>query len=448
MSDVIKLKKGLDIRLAGEAERIFSQVALPELFAIRPSDFHGMVPKMVAKVGDKVKAGTVLFVDKQRPEIKFVSPVSGEFKAVNRGERRVILDVVVQADGQQAYEDFGKSTTGNLTRELVVEKLLASGAWTYLKQRPYNVLANPAATPKAIFISAFDSAPLAPDYDFILAGQEQNFQAGLDVLHVLCSNLHLGVSSNSAHKALTQAKKVSLTAYNGPHPAGNVGVQIHHKSPINAGEVVWTLQPQEVISIGKLFAEGIHDFSRIIALTGSEVKKTGYIRTIAGAHILNMVAGNVQSGTLRYISGNVLTGTEIDKEGFLGFYHSQITVIPEGDYYEFMGWALPGLGKYSVSRSFFSWMCSKKQYKLDTNMHGGHRAFVVSGEMDKVLPMDVFPEFLFKAILAEDIDKMEQLGIYEVVEEDVALCEFVCTSKLNLQQMLRTGLNAMVKEVG
>lgn len=448
MSDVIKIKRGLDIRLAGSAEKVFSQVALPELFAIKPSDFQGLTPKMVARVGDQVKAGTVLFVDKHRPEIKFVSPVSGVLKAVNRGERRVILEVVVESDKKMEHEDFGKADVKALSHEAVVEKLLVSGAWTYLKQRPYNVLANPTATPRAIFVSSFDTAPLAPDYEFVINGQEAMFQAGLDALKALTPKVYIGVQANSAAKAFIKATNVEIHAFEGKHPAGNVGVQIHHIAPINAGEVVWTIQPQEVVAIGKLFTEGIHDFSRIVALTGSEVSKTSYVRTRVGASVSTMLAGNLESNNVRVISGNVLTGSEIAKDGYLGYYHSQVTAIPEGDYHEFMGWALPGLGKYSASRSFFSWMCSKKEYKLDTNMHGGHRAFVVSGELDKVLPMDIYPEFLFKAILAQDIDKMEQLGIYELVEEDVALCEFVCTSKLDLQTMLRNGLNLMVKEVG
>ena len=448
MSDVKKIKRGLDIRLVGRAEKVFSQVALPELFAIKPSDFQGLTPKMVAKVGDKVKAGTVLFVDKHRPEIKFVSPVSGELKAVNRGERRVILEVVVESDKKMEHEDFGKADVKSMNREAVVEKLLVSGAWTYLKQRPYNILANPAVTPRAIFVSTFDTAPLAPDYDFVISGQEAMFQAGLDVLKTLAPKVYLGVHADSATKAFTTAGNVEIHSFAGKHPAGNVGVQIHHIAPINAGEVVWTIQPQEIVAIGKLFSQGIHDSSRIVALTGSEVGKPAYVRTFVGASVSTMLKHNLESDNVRVISGNVLTGSEIEQDGYLGYFHSQVTVITEGNYHEFMGWALPGFGKFSVSRSFFSWMCNKKEYKLDTNMHGAHRAFVVSAELDNVLPMDIYPEFLFKAILAQDIDKMEQLGIYELVEEDVALCEFVCTSKLDLQTMLRNGLNLMMKEVG
>lgn len=447
MSDVIKLKKGLDIRLQGKAETVFAQVALPELYAIKPTDFKGLVPKMVAKVGDKVQAGSVLFFDKQHPEVKFVSPVGGELVAVNRGDRRVILEVVVKADNSVAPIDFGKSELSKMSRQQVVDKLLESGAWTYFKQRPYNVVANPAAEPKAIFVSTFDSAPLAPDYDYIITQNEDAFQAGLDVLSKIAP-VYVGTHNKGCSKAFSGAKCEKVTAFDGPHPAGCVGVQINHTNPINAGEKVFTIQPQEVVAIGKLFTTGIHDFSRIVVMTGSEMKKRAYVRTILGAQLTTMVSGNLEDGNVRLISGNVLTGTQVKADGFLGFYDSQITAIPEGDEYEFMGWAAPGFNKFSLSRTFFSWIARNKEYRLNANTHGELRAFVVSNEMEKVFPMNIYPEHLIKAIMAEDIDKMEQLGIYEVVEEDMALCEFVCTSKIAIQKTLRNGLNLMMKEVG
>ena len=447
MSDVIKLKKGLDIRLQGKAETVFAQVALPELYAIKPTDFKGLVPKMVAKVGDKVQAGSVLFFDKQHPEVKFVSPVGGELVAVNRGDRRVILEIVVKADNSVAPIDFGKSELSKMSRQQVVDKLLESGAWTYFKQRPYNVVANPAGEPKAIFVSTFDSAPLAPDYDYIITQNEDAFQAGLDVLSKIAP-VYVGTHNKGCSKAFSGAKCEKVTAFDGPHPAGCVGVQINHTNPINAGEKVFTIQPQEVVAIGKLFTTGIHDFSRIVVMTGSEMKKRAYVRTILGAQLTTMVSGNLEDGNVRLISGNVLTGTQVKADGFLGFYDSQITAIPEGDEYEFMGWAAPGFNKFSLSRTFFSWIARNKEYRLNANTHGELRAFVVSNEMEKVFPMDIYPEHLIKAIMAEDIDKMEQLGIYEVVEEDMALCEFVCTSKIAIQKTLRNGLNLMMKEVG
>lgn len=448
MSEVIKIKKGLDIQLAGKAEKVFGQAELPEFFAVKPADFHGVVPKMAIKVGDKVKAGTVLFFDKYRPEIKFVSPVSGELAAVNRGERRRILEVVVKADGADEKEQFGTANPADLSKEQVVEKLQAAGLWPFIRKRPYNVIANATESPKAFFISGFDSAPLAPDMDFILSGQEDALQAGINVVKRLCDNVHIGVQNEAASKAFKNLKGVTVHAFSGPHPAGNVGVQIHHTMPISKGEVVWVAQPQEIVAIGKLFTEGIYDANRIVVLAGSEVEKKGYYRTKLGASISTLVKNNVKTeDKLRYISGNVLTGLQIDADGYLGAYHSQVTVIPEGDYYEFMGWAMPGLNKFSMSHSFFSWLCKKKEYRLNANMHGGHRSFVVSGQYEKVLPMDILPEFLFRAILVEDIDKMEQLGIYEVAEEDIALCEFVCTSKQSLQATLRKGIDLMIKEL-
>lgn len=447
MSDVIKLKKGLDIRLTGKAETVFTQVALPELYAIQPTDFHNLVPKMVAKVGDKVQAGSVLFYDKKQPEVKFVSPVSGELVAINRGERRVILEVVVKADGQNSSVDFGKADISSLSRKQVIEKMLEAGAWPYFKQRPYNVVADPNAEPKAIFVSTFDSAPLAPDYDFVIKGNEEAFQNGLDVLSKIAP-VFVGVHNNGAAPVFTGAKGVTVTAFDGPHPAGCVGVQINHVNPINAGEKVFTIGVQEVVAVGKLFATGHHDFSRVAVIAGSEVKNKGYFRTVVGAQLSTAVNGNLVSDNVRVISGNVLTGAESKADGYLGFYESQVTIIPEGNQYEMFGWALPGFNKFSAGRTFFSWLTGSKEYKLDTNTHGEKRAFVVSNELDKVFPMDIYPEYLFKAIMAQDIDKMDQLGIYEVVEEDIALCEFVCTSKLPLQKILRNGLDLMVKEVG
>ena len=447
MSEVINIKKGLDIRLQGKADNIFGQAQLPELFAIKPTDFHGIVPKLMVREGDQVKAGTVLFQDKYRSEIKFVSPVSGTVSNINRGERRKVLEVVVKRDESNSFEQFTVGDPASLKRETVIERMLESGVWPLIRQRPYDVIANAQQTPKAIFISAFDSAPLAPDCDFVITGQEKYLQAGVEAMKKLCSNVHIGINANSASKPYTTLKGVQIHKIDGVHPAGNVGVQIHKISPINKGEVVWVTQPQDLIIIGRLFLDGIYDSTKTIVVAGSEVKKPAYYHTRIGACVNTMLKNNVTDQNNRIISGNVLTGTRISNDNYLGYYHNQITVIPEGDYYEFMGWAAPGLGKYSVSRSFFTWLCSKTNYRLDSNMHGAERAIVVSGQYDKVVPMDILPEFLIKAILAEDIDKMEQLGIYEVVEEDLALCEFVCTSKVNIQEIVRNGINLMIKEM-
>lgn len=448
MSEVIKIKKGLDIRLKGKAEQIFGQADLPELYAIKPTDFTGLTPKLSVKEGEKVKAGSVLFFDKYRPDIKFVSPVSGTVKTVNRGERRRILEVVVQSDGSNESETFDKEDLASISREDAIKKMLDGGVWPLIRQRPYDIIANPDESPKAAYISAFDTSPLAPDNDFVVTGQEKYLQAGVDVMKKLCGEVHIGVNGESASKAYHGLKNVHIHSFIGAHPAGNVGIQLHHVMPINKGDLIWVTQPQDLIIIGRLFLEGVYDASKIVVLAGGEVKKPAYYRTKVGACIDTISKGNMEEGNQRFISGNVLTGTEIEKDGYLGYYHNQVSVVPEGDYYEFMGWALPGFGKFSVSRSFFTWMCSKTEYNLDTNMHGGERAIVVSGEYDKVLPMDILPEFLIKSIMVEDIDKMEQLGIYEIVEEDVALCEFVCTSKLNVQSIVRSGIDLMIKELG
>lgn len=447
MSDVIKLRKGLDIRLKGRAETVYGQASEAELYAVKPTDFWGLKPKMAVKEGDKVQAGDVLFFDKQRPEVKFVSPVTGEVQSVVRGERRAILAVVVKASEVPAPAQVGKLDAASASREQVVEKLLATGAWTYFRQRPYNVVADPEAKPKAIFVSTFDTAPLAPDYDHIIRGNEAAFQDGINVLAKIAP-VFVGARANGASKAFADVKGATVTRFDGKHPAGCVGVQINKVNPINAGETVFTIQPQEVVAIGKIFAEGVHDFSRVIVLDGSEVLKPAYYRMTLGAQVKSVTDGNIKADGVRIISGNVLTGAKVDADGFIGYYDSQITVIPEGDKPEFFGWITPGLGKFSASRTFFSWLTGNKEYALDTNTHGEPRAIVVSGEMEKVFPMDIYPEHLVKAILAQDIDKMIELGIFEVVEEDMALCEFVSTSKLPVQKILRNGLNLMMKEVG
>jgi Na+-transporting NADH:ubiquinone oxidoreductase subunit A len=449
MSEIIKIKRGLDIKLQGKAEKTILNAGVTDLYAIKPTDFIGLTPKLVVKPGDPVKAGTPLFFDKNHPEVKFTSPVSGKIADVSRGEKRKILTVIVESDGKNDSIRFNTGNPDGLSREKITETLLESGAWTLIRQRPYNIVANPQHAPKSIFISGFDSAPLAPDLDFIMKDSEKEFQAGINILKKLTDGkIHLSLlSTNEACAAFSKVSNVEFHYFKGPHPAGNAGIQIHHIDPINKGDVVWVVNPQHVATIGKLFLEGIFDNSIMIAVAGSEVIKPAYYKVIRGTSIANLIKGSVSSGEIRYISGNVLTGTQLMKDGFLGFYDNLLTVIPEGNYYDFLGWALPGIGKYSTSHSFFSWFTPSKQYALDTNLKGGERAYVMTGEYEKVLPMDIYPVQLIKAILSENIDKMEQLGIYEVVEEDFALCEFVCTSKINVQEILRSGLNLMRKEM-
>jgi len=450
MSKVIKLKKGLDIQIKGEPANNLEHISMPETFAIKPADFQGLVPKLTVAVGDKVKAGTPLFFDKYQPEIQYVSPVSGEVSAINRGERRRILEVIVKADFINLSEDFLKENPEDLTSDEIKTELLKSGIWPVIKSRPFGIVAHPADQPKAIFISCFDSSPLAPDYDFVFKDEAIAWQTGIDALSKLTKGkIYIGLSVNKENNIFSQTKGVEITTFSGPHPAGNVGIQIHAVSPINKGDIVWTLKPQDVIMIGRLFLTGKYDSSRVIALVGSEVKEPRYFQFWQGGSLSGLLKERITKKNVRIISGNVLTGTAVTTEGFLGFYDTMVSVIPDGNYYEMFGWALPGFGKYSPSHTFFSWLGSKrKKYILDSNTHGEERAFVLSDEYEKVLPMDILPVYLLKAILANDIDAMEQLGIYEVIEEDFALCEYVCTSKIMVQSVLRKGINNMIKELG
>ena len=448
MSEIIKIRKGLDIKLLGETDKKVNEVS-SDNFALKPPDFIGVFPKLFVKEGDEVKAGTPVFFDKYRDNIIFTSPVSGTITEVHRGAKRKMLEVRIKSDGQSKYEDFGTADPKGLNKEQVSEKLLKSGIWPFIRQRPYSTIADPNDDPKSIFISAFNSAPLAPDLDFIIENEAKSFQAGIDALGKLTSGkIHLNIREGvTKSKVFLDAKGVQLNRFSGPHPVGNVGVQIHHLDPVNKGDIVWYLNPQAVVTIGKLFNEGKYDASRIIALSGSEVSNPQYYKIITGASVLPIINGNTKSSNVRYISGNVLTGSKINKDGYISFYDSQVTIIPEGNYHEFLGWAMPRFDKFSFSRSFFSWLTPGKKYRLDTNINGGHRAFVLTGEYEKVFPMDIYPMQLLKAIMAKDIDLMENLGIYEVDEEDFALCEFIDTSKTEMQTIVREGLDFIRKEM-
>ncbi len=451
MSKYIKIKRGLNIKLVGEAGKMITELSLPETVAVKPHNFIGITPVLCVQQGDEVQAGSVLFTDKNNEALKFCSPVSGEVVEILRGDKRKILEVKILADKEIVYTDFGKADPSALDREEIIERLLNSGAWPLIRQRPFGIIPDPAITPKSIFISAFDSSPLAPDYDFILKDNNPAFQAGLDALEKLTTGkLHLNIRADTTPAAVfLGAHGVQLNRIAGPHPAGNIGVQIHHIDPVNKGEVVWCINPQDVLIIGNVFVEGKFDASRTIAVTGSQVKNPRYYKTLVGSCVKNMIAdAGLKEGTSRIISGNVLTGKQITGDGFLDFYDSQLTVIPEGHEPEFMGWLKPGFDKLSMSRTFFSWLTPNKKHDLTTNMHGEERPFVVTGEYEKVFPMDIYPVHLLKSILIEDLEMMENLGIYEVVEEDFALCEFVCTSKIESQHIIRKGLDIIRKELG
>ncbi len=453
MSKSIRIRKGMNIRLVGEAEKVLITPENPDVFAIKPPDFHGLTPKMTLKEGEKVKAGSVIFFDKYNDKIKFTSPVSGTLSEIVRGAKRRILEVRIKADGSTDHETFKSGSAESMSREDIKENLLASGLWPMLKQRPIDIVANPDDTPKAIFISGFDTNPLAPDYDFIIHGNKEVFQKGLDLVAKLTDGkVHLTLKANGAHdEALKSAKNVQINRIDGPHPAGNVGTQIHHIDPINKGEKVWTLNVQDVLAIGRLFTTGKADYSRVIAITGSKIKNPKYYKVLIGTSLSKVLENNVHEGDgdVRIISGNPLTGDRVDKDGFLGFYHHQVTALPEGNEAQFFmtdGWLSPGLKKKSLSRSYPSWLMPNKKYNLNTNQNGEERAFVVSGQYEQVFPFDIYPVFLLKAIITNDIDKMEQLGIYEVIPEDFALCEYVCTSKINVQSVVRDGLDVIQKE--
>ncbi|QSE99029.1 Na(+)-translocating NADH-quinone reductase subunit A [Fulvivirga lutea] len=449
MSKFIKLKKGFDINLAGKAEKKVADIEQPETFAYKPTSFHGILrPKLMVDEGDNVKAGTPILFDKKNDKVMHVAPVSGEVVEIKRGAKRKLLEVVILADKKVEsveHKKFSVSDITNLSRDEAQEIMLKSGTWVNLVQRPYGVIADPSESPKSIFISAFDSHPLAPDYDVLFKGNEQYFQAGLDILKKFSeSTIHLNIhGENEVSQIFSHAKNATLNKVTGPHPAGNVGVQIHHIDPINKGDIVWTINPYGVIQIGKLFLDGVYDASKIVALTGSEVSNPQYYKTYIGASIKNMIANNIKSDNVRYISGNVLTGEKIEDNGHIGFFDHQVTVIPEGDYYEMFGWIKPTTNKLSFQRAFglLSFLNKNKEFVVDTNAKGEPRAFVQTGVFEKVMPMDILPTYLLKAILAEDFDDMEALGIYEIIEEDMALCEFVDVSKHDVQSIVREGLD-------
>ena len=444
MSKNIKLCKGLDIKLVGKAEARLENAPMAKSYAVSPLDYENITPKLLVKVGDKVEAGSALFFDKNNPRILFTSPVSGVVSAINRGEKRKLLNIAIEPDATQVYKQLTVVDVAKAERSAIVEMLLESGLWTRIVERPYGIIANPDANPKAIFVSAFDSAPLAPDYNFILKEEKAAIEAGMAVLARLTEGkVHLSARKGD-EGFMAEVKGVEYHTFSGKHPVGNVGVQIHHIDRIAKGDIVWTVNIQDVAMIGRFATTGKLDMSKTIAVAGSEVEKPCYKRVIAGAAVESIV-GKVKDG-VRIISGDVLTGVATAKDGYLAANANMVTLIPEGDKYEFIGWAMPRFHRFSVSGAYFSWLFPKKSYNLDTNTNGEERPFVVTGLYEKYLPMDVYVSYLLKACLTKDLDKMENLGLYEVLPEELALCEFVDPSKINMQQVLRDGINLMIKE--
>ena len=446
MINLIETHKGLDIQLAGKALEKKTKLGVVSDYALVPDDFTGIVPKVVVKEGDHVLAGDPLFVNKNFPEVRFASPVSGIVEAVVRGDRRKVLCVKVKADDSQEYRDFGSKNVDSLDGNGVRSLLLEAGLFGYINQLPYAVSTTPDTTPKAIFVSAFRDMPLAGDFDFEVKGQETDFQTGITALSKI-AQVNVGISSKSQNETLRNLKDATVTAWQGPCPAANVGVHVNHLCPVNKGEVVWTVDPVAVIFIGRLLNTGKVDLRRTIAVAGSEVVEPHYVDALVGTPLKAILEGNVRDGAVRIINGNPLTGRKDSLDGYLGAHTSEVTVIPEGnDADEMLGWIMPRLGHFSANRSYFSWLLGKRDYKLDARVKGGKRNMIMSGEYDKVLPMDIYGEYLIKAIIAGDIDKQEQLGIYEVAPEDFAVAEFVDSSKLELQSLVRKGLDTLRKE--
>ena len=448
MANVIKLRKGLDINLKGKAAAsVALKAAQVSEFALVPEAFVGVTPKVVVREGDHVNAGDALFVNKACQEVKFASPVSGTIAAIVRGERRKVLCVKVKADAEQTSTDFGKKNVEAMDGDAVKQVLLEAGLFGYINQLPYAVSTTPDTTPKAIFVSALRDMPLAADFQVELAGNEQAFQTGLTALSKIAKT-YLGVGVDQQSDALANAKNIELNIFDGPCPAGNVGVQVNNIDPVNKGEVVWTVDPSAVIFFGRLFLTGKVDLRKKVAVAGSEIMTPGYAEVLVGTPLRAFVADQLKATEhVRLINGNPLTGKQTTLDAYVGGHTSEITAIPEGDDKdEMLGWILPRTNQFSTSRSYFSWLMGKKEYDLDARIKGGERHMIMSGEYDKVLPMDIYGEYLIKAIIAGDIDKQEQLGIYEVSPEDFAVAEFVDSSKLELQKIVRQGLDVLRKE--
>lgn len=446
MSKVVNIKKGLDIPIKGVAPKELKDMPQTLRFAVKPPDFKGLDLKLKAKQDTEVKAGDVLMFDKKNNNIVLVSPVSGKVVDVHRGERRRILEVVVETTNPGEIIKHQTKGVDALSREEIIQLIQNAGMWPYIIMRPYGIVARPDDKPRDIFVSTFDSAPLAPDLDFALQDQKEDFFNGLKVLAKLTDGeVCMGLNQKNPG-FFDEAKDVRKTYFSGPHPAGNVGVQIHHAKPLAKGDIAWTVNAQNVAMIGKLVVTGEVNFERTIVFAGTEVTQPGYYKTKVGIELSDLLNHTTKEGKTRYISGNVLTGTKIEKHGFLGFYDGTVSVIPEGDEFELFGWAMPRFNQFSISKSYFSWLMPGKKYKMNANMHGEERAFVMTGEYEKVFPMDIMPVYLLKSAMVEDIDEMEKLGIFEVIEEDMALCEFVCTSKIEVQSILRKGMDLMIKE--
>lgn len=451
MSNNIDLKEGLNIPISGAAAQNTRKTIVPDVIAVKPTDFKGLTPRLLVKEGDKVLAGSPVLADKKNPDILFTSPVSGTVTEIVRGEKRKLLEVRIKADAQQEFVDFGTKKPSEMTAAEIKEALLQSGLWPSLIQRPYGILADPNLTPKAIFVSAFATAPLAAVPEFAFKDEIANIQTGVNALAKLTEGgIHFSLSSdNYAGTPLHKVENVIQHVFSGKHPAGNVGVQISHISPIAKGDTVWTVSLLMLAAIGKLFNTGKYNMARKVAVTGPVAIEPAYVDALPGICMKDLKEFYDNSANdVRFVSGDVLTGENVGENGFLGFFDNQVSLLHEGTEREVLGWAKPfRFGKFSSTRTYFSWLCPNKTYNMDTNTNGGPRAFVMSDVYKKVLPMDLFPVYLIKACLAGDIDKMEQFGIYEVLPEDFALCEYIDPSKNDIQSIIEKGIDLMIKEM-
>ena len=450
MKTLYKIKKGLDLRLEGEAELKLAKAGLSEDYALMPTDFPGIVPRAVVKEGDRVLAGDPLFVDKATERIKFVTPVSGTVVGVERGERRKLLRFRVTADRAPVAKSFAlKGGAAKMNGEAVKELLLESGLFAFVRQRPYDVIASPEDSPKAIFVSAFSKMPLAADFSFVVKGQEADFKAGIQALAKV-AKVHLGICPSQINSDILPISEAEVSVFDGPNPSGNVGVHINRVNPVNKGEVVWTLAPEMAIVLGRLLRTGKVDFTRRIAVAGAKVNAPQYVETLLGTPLADLLKGQVENdgSHVRIINGNPFVGYKSEANGYLGAFSTEVCVLPEGDdVNEAFGWIAPRFNDYSTSRSYFTWLLGKKRaFNLDCRIKGGERHMIMSAEYERVFPMDIYPSFLVKAILTGDIDRQEALGIYEVAPEDFAVAEFIDSSKLELQRIVREGLDVLRKE--
>ena len=447
MSKKIVLTDGLDLPVTGQAELRIAKTVNPDRVAVCPDDFPGLTPRLLVREGDAVKCGSPVLADKKRPEILVVSPVSGTVREIVRGEKRKLLAVVVESDGKREALDFGSRNPANLNAAAIKAVLLESGLWPFIIQRPYGIIANPADEPKAVFVSAFDTAPLAADAAFTLGDRLADIQKGIDALARI-AQVHIGLPANGA-EPFDRLENAEKHCFEGRHPAGNVGVQISHVCPVTKGSTVWTVSLLGLAAIGALFSKGRYDVRRKVAVCGSAAIEPAYADTLPGAPMSTLGGFFGSTEDLRVVSGNILSGKTVGKDEYLGFYDNSVTVLLEGYEKELLGWANPIRWKlFSNDRSYFSWLTPWRKYDMDTNLHGGPRAFVMSdGYYKKVLPMDIYPVYLLKACIAGDIDAMEKFGIYEVIPEDLALCEYIDPSKNDIQEIIANGIRLMLKEM-